>query len=334
MEDLKAKEDVCKLSLTLFDISKNVLNDNKKGTVVGQLATEGLLESACPARSFLHKEEVSDTERTNIQREVLRFLKTQDKWAALGSTLLKSQAFHTIYNTRPKDRTVVALPRTKHGKPYIPLRDHEGSSCKEENAFPLSVSHQFPFVGAALLNTNEPASHLVGLDIVTFEKYNENVYSNEDDFLEALCGSFTEREWACIQANEGSRTNEFYIRWATKEAYTKALGVGLGCEFNSFDISMKSDHDGREVQSCWEIVSSRTEGSYFPGSVEYLTKSKAKTSEYWGFYFLPLFKQGIDKHISGCACVCVGSSQVSSKAPSFQISLQRTNIDSLVEWHR
>jgi phosphopantetheine--protein transferase-like protein len=335
MDDIKANESVYKISLTLFDISKKVSNDSG-GTKITRLVTEQVLTTPCPARSFLQKKKASPQEVMAIQKQVLRFVKVQDKWTALGSTLIKSQAFHMVCNTVARDRTVVELPRTEHRKPYIPILDsnYARGDTKEENVFPLSISHQFPFVGAALLtNPIDLSSHLVGMDIVAFDEYNKNLYSNEDEFLDVFCGSFTEREWECIQGNIGSRMNEFYIRWAMKEAYTKALGVGLGFEFNSFDLRLRSDDDEGESQSLWKCVSARTDGVYLSASVEFLT-NEAKPLEHWEFFFLPLCKQDTSSEISGCACVCIGPFQSSSSAPRFQIDLKWTDIDSLIRWHR
>jgi len=275
-------------------------------------------------KQHLHRNEALSQQ---LQQQVVRFLKVPDKYIALTSILLKSQAFHKTHSlhylfqegaeelTRLVNRPVVDIPRTQYKKPYIPIgprspdsnnnnSDSDNSTkvvtkyqaISEVNFFPMSVSHQFPFCGIARLVvvpppppppicrqheddatiTNESLVQqpqleqprpLIGLDIVTFDDYNSRLYSSLMEFLSVFESSFTPWEWKCIMLSpplqddkddddddddETVLLREFYLHWAMKEAYTKALGVGMGLSFDSFEIRLElpSIVEGNTVAPC------------------------------------------------------------------------------------
>lgn len=334
------------VTLTLLDISKQVADDADATRIV-RLVQDEVLAAPCHAQSFLHNKNNESTTSSSsseddiafIQKQVVRFLQTKDKYTALGSTLLKSQAFHVAYKTTPPNRTVVELPRTEHKKPYIPITMSADcdpsiaySSIKgeeeEHDVFPVSVSHQFPYVGAVRLDTSndctsQPRPHL-GMDLVTFDDYNRKLYKSRDDFLNVFQGSFTEREWSVIQSETEWRLQDFYIRWAMKEAYTKALGLGMGIEFDSFDLRLSSNDSG-----LWQAISANPQGIYFCGSVTHL--GGETPPQLWDFFFLPIYENELPK---GCVCICIGPLP-SPLDPSsrFRTQVQWTDLDGLIKWH-
>lgn len=336
MSESNGNKNIFRVRLTLFDVSRQAASD-KDASIITRLVKDTVLDSPRHAQSFLLKpeEKASPEEVAAIQKNVLRFLRVKDKWSAIGSTLIKSQAFHRIHQSEDDDSScpIVELPRTEYRKPYIPIANKDICvNCKEENYFPLSVSHQFPFVGAAVVENNTKSSpHLVGLDIVAFEDYNRKLYSSQDEFLDVFRESFTDREYECIKSNESSSLQKFYLRWAMKEAYTKALGVGLGFEFNSFDLCLSNIDDG-ERKCLVDTVLSAHDGIYFSGSVKFLTRP-TKPSEVWDFYFLPLRDPTDSDLIAGCACVSAGPFPSPMKPPRFQVEVELTDIDSLIKWH-
>jgi phosphopantetheinyl transferase (holo-ACP synthase) len=146
------------------------------------------------------------------------------------------------------------------------------SRIQEEDIFSFSISHQFPFVGMAQIGMHHdnkipcsppvspPAVIIVGLDIVTFDDdMIKRLYSNSlDEFLNVFRDSFTKNEWnigiqdptltlltssSNTNNDNGSKLKEFYIRWSMKEAYTKAIGIGMGLEFNSFEIYLQQEEN-------------------------------------------------------------------------------------------
>lgn len=313
------------ITLHLFEISKEVEDDTDGMSIIKRVET--VLKKTCKAESWPKSSSIDET--ASVQKKVISFLKVQDKWTALGSVLLKSQVFHVARNIQHGDRTVVDLPRTEHRKPYIPTNGIQ-------NLYSLSISHQFPFVGGLLLdNTGSDTQCMVGLDIVTFDDFNNRLYSNEDDFLDVFCDSFTTQEWTAIKAMEEKRLHEFYVRWATKEAYTKALGVGLGFEFNSFDIQFKS-FDNRELieTGLWNIICAETDGIYLSAMVNEVMNTEGNLPEVWEFFFLPLkVNSGSKREKSGCACACLGPFRHLSSEPRMKVNVCWTSLDSLVEWH-
>ena len=321
------------------------------------------------ARRKENSEAVETAEK--IRKQVTRFLRIPDKYISFTSVLLKSQAFHMTYPSNcigdmtdndskeaaemknissASPLPVTIIPRTPYKKPYIPRRplssttsSQKGHKEQEEvNLYPLSISHQFPFVGMARLVLAEPNHHphqcrpLVGLDIVTFDDYNPKLYNSLADFVHVFHESFTPWEWTCIQHafGEGKMLQEFYLRWAIKESYTKALGVGMGLPFDSFETRLEFATNGKkeakEDQGIFEWMCQeefRTNHSQstndskddpytmLPGSVVVNPGTPKATSESCSFYFKPLWELDVYgskrswENVRGCACICIIISQ-------------------------
>ena len=155
-------------------------------------------------------------------------------------------------------------------------------------------------------------------------------------FLEPLAGSFTPWEWERISnvgrlppscdrerraaaaagsRSEDSRLREFFLRWAMKEAYTKALGLGMHVDFDKVEIrlygtDLDADPDGEDVgpdeEGIWTTIERRTAASsagrwgggadderrrrYYSaiGKVKRL-ESATSPWDVWEFIFVPLF---------------------------------------------
>ena len=91
-----------------------------------------------------------------------------------------------------------------------------------------------------------PVPVIVGLDIVTFDdEIIKRLYSSQEEFLDAFRDSFTKNEWEIgIQdptLSAANKLKEFYVRWSMKEAYTKAIGIGMGLQYNTFEISLDEE---------------------------------------------------------------------------------------------
>lgn len=288
--------------LTLFRVSKEV-KDDPDAVIITRIVTESLADASTPEALWTNKP-ASISEVEQIQKQVLRFLQVKDKYGSMGSILLKSQAFHDTHNSRSRVAAslpfiagsddgrlpIVALPRTKHNKPYIPIQmDRQKlGSIQEENIFPISISHQFPFVGAARLecrgqdaefasslSSSTPLSEslrkwrpMIGMDIVTFDKVNPRLYANEQDFINVFQSNFTQWEWNRIHSRNASHFHELYVRWSMKEAYTKALGIGMGLSFDSFDMRTSMDDDDiHDERGLWPVIRQRPNGISVLGSI-------------------------------------------------------------------
>lgn len=338
--------------LTFSDISEQVEEDSDKSEIQRLVKSE-ILSNSCLASTFLRSEQANASEVEYVQKQVLRFLQVKDKYLALGSVLLKSQAFHLTYNSKSSPSSfmpVVELPRTEFKKPYIPTRitDNRPNDVKEEDVYPISISHQFPFVGSARVDTSDSDSVAqrpkVGLDIVTFDDYNPRLYSNLQEFMAVFRSSFTAWEWSRIHAEKASHLHELYIRWSMKEAYTKALGVGMGIQFDSFDTRLAGIDDDKngDTSGLWSQVSTCPEGVSLLGSVVF--RKSSKPSEFWDFFFMPLYEKNSQNDTvdlapaRGCACVCAGPfpetpEKSGNQSTRYRTIVEWTELEKLAEWH-
>jgi phosphopantetheinyl transferase len=124
---------------------------------------------------------------------------------------------------------------------------------------------------------------------------------------------------------------EFYLRWAMKEAYTKALGLGLHLEFSAFETRLcalddKNDDESGECLPIWSKISKEKQGIHLSGRV-----IQQSEETYWNFYFLPLF---CHEEATGCACVCFGPvDDKTIEHASFQERISWTTLDALIQYH-
>ncbi len=292
------------------------------------------------------KEENSIEQCSKVTETILRYVKLNDRWIQLTSLLMKSQLYHSsvinsnvicegIFSKKP----LILLPRTQAGKPYIPFDE------KNKNSAPLfNISHQYPFVGLAY--TNDPVykdseySLSLGLDIVVFDAYKEtmHLYSSLGDFLDVFRQSFTPWEWTCIQdaslekdnaRNNDKRIEEFFIRWAIKEAYTKALGAGMSTNFSSFETRLRgADETNTECEVFSATILKGHDFTCFRGEINFSGDKK----ELWNFIFKPLSKYNEGREeIFGCACICVGP--IKRDSLSFDLNFLPTKLNSIISYH-
>jgi 4'-phosphopantetheinyl transferase len=279
------------------------------------------------------------TSTESLRHDIERFVRPRDRLLALASVLLKSRAYHLTYPYPASSPSgdglrlsLVQLPRTAHGKPYLPTRQ---GAC-DPTPDTLSVSHQFPFCGAARILPNphinvteDFSSYKVGLDIVVKEPVNQSLYDSVDDFLAVFEDSFAPSEWQMVTSATPHCLEEFYLRWAVKEAYTKAIGVGLGFDFKSFEVAfhLPDDHLGRHLV----LVQNEQRESYplpvLPTTLSASIITNDMPHETWLFSFLPLGKEPW-----GWACVAVGPA-TPERNVQIDLQVQWTDLDRLVENH-
>uniref|UniRef100_A0A1D1ZFA5 holo-[acyl-carrier-protein] synthase n=1 Tax=Anthurium amnicola TaxID=1678845 RepID=A0A1D1ZFA5_9ARAE len=159
------------------------------------------------------------------QSAITRFIKLDDRKRALVSRLLQYSLVHEVLDM-PYDE--INIRRTIEGKPYL-LQNNCRQNIRYPN-FNFNVSHSGNYVGIA----SEPVC-LVGLDIVS-----DVVFQRESspDFVNDFSSHFTHLEWKNI-INAGSFSQilkEFYRYWSLKEAFVKALGIGLGFKLNRLEF--------------------------------------------------------------------------------------------------
>ena len=338
------------INIILIDLSREVeLNDNEDEEI--RVIVKQTLKK-CGTRKAGENLEYGET---STYKDIMRFVRVQDRFIAFNSVLLKSYFYHAVIRKQEMDLKeqethfypIVSLPRTKAGKPFIP---------HQSPGFGFNVSHQFPFVGMAY-NLQNSDDCILGLDIVTFENMNKALYTTVTDFLDVYKSSFTKWEWDCIQnrrddskesntlmnccardtkmsRSDNSKLWEFYLRWSMKEAYTKALGKGMGIDFSSFRIQLSEIDSSNHSSGIWNYIvnyyqdecaeKSSSEQNQpllikIPGTVHLIDENP----EFCNFVFVPLsscssshnvvtasfeIKNALLKfEFDGCACVCIKS---------------------------
>ncbi|KAG8905718.1 copper chaperone of lysine biosynthesis protein [Tulasnella sp. 417] len=174
---------------------------------------------------------------------ILRFRHSDDKWRCLIGRLLPRRLL-TDCGIRADS---VVIKTSQGGKPFVA----EPAGC-----FSFNVTHDSNFVAMAY-----STAHLaIGIDIMKCEvPQGETVES----YLNALSGFLTASERRQLEKDIGDSgfvIERLYEYWTTKEAYTKALGIGVGFDFARIECRWKSDDsaahviavDGAEIRG-WEF---------------------------------------------------------------------------------
>ena len=197
-------------------------------------------------------------------------VKAPDALLSLGSLLLKRHVFHrndlwrSITTRAGLPDGKPCLPASTHTHAYAHTHTHTGGGLEEleelEDFEDFSVSHHNGVVGIAValnspssslsssLSSSSPSSssksssHLVGFDIVDPSAVLDLSY-----FL----SFFTPAEYAAFtdpSASPSANLRRFHLNWGIKEAWAKALGVGVAVEGGfggvGFDFEDFGEGDG------------------------------------------------------------------------------------------
>lgn len=84
----------------------------------------------------------------------------------------------------------------------------------------------------------------VGIDLESVSRVRAAVERHGESFLEKV---FTREEAALCRSRGNAQWTSFAARWAAKEAFSKALGTGIGAEFAMTDAGVLSDERGAPV---------------------------------------------------------------------------------------
>ncbi|KAL3661946.1 hypothetical protein V7S43_013237 [Phytophthora oleae] len=141
----------------------------------------------------------------------------KDQKLALASRLLQRQLIHELFAI---NYDAIDIARTPENKPY--WRRPAGSSAP--SSWNYNVSHHGSVVAIA-----SDSRALVGVDVVRLTDRPHRQTSVEE-FFRAFSGHFNRQEWEYIHSteDEDSQYARFYRLWSLKEAYIKAVGIGLG----------------------------------------------------------------------------------------------------------
>eukprot|EP00814_Leptocylindrus_danicus_P017048 CAMPEP_0116012176 /NCGR_PEP_ID=MMETSP0321-20121206/4976_1 /TAXON_ID=163516 /ORGANISM="Leptocylindrus danicus var. danicus, Strain B650" /LENGTH=347 /DNA_ID=CAMNT_0003481487 /DNA_START=18 /DNA_END=1058 /DNA_ORIENTATION=- len=291
-----------------------------------------------------------------LKKTVMKYVKIDDRWRSLCSVLLKSKAYSEYrfaceesssssssddvpQSINSKRLPIFELPRTEYGKPFIETPKKNIWPQSSAVAPPLlSVSHHGSFVTMATLKDNNPKSSiLMGIDLVVIDaRPKEGVQT----FLSYFSSVFSPKEWRIItgQVSPLQKMREFFCRWALREAYTKALGVGLGMDFGSFEIDCGGENEAWKLcTSCCQGPNVKRIKIIHPKSNEQEWKRKAV--EYWDCVLF--FADDVDGKNSiaewsdrSVACLCVGPVPQSQPHSCFTLDGPiQLSLTDLLTWH-
>jgi len=345
-----------------------------------------------------HEWEYYDKNRNTLSSSFLMDYDTCDSSSMCNDNNTTNSYRHQKY----KPKKIMILPRTDRGKPYIPsYRDNRHSSMD------ISISHQYPFVGLAI-NTSSPSmkhtqlntsthdntanqqgttttATRIGLDIVQFHSHvgvMQRLYNHSwIEFLETYRPYFTVWEWSHIRSGVLSTSSsattdiltpsilEFYLRWAMKEAYSKALGLGFHVPFHSFEIRLlclllktkeeENDVPRRDLKEdeyisnmLWNYciltpVEEHQQQQFisFLGRVYHKNDKEEDlnpTIESWIFHFIPLKNKNDERTynnsdmVTGCACICVPQNENDTAGQllsSTNFSVSYVTLSQLIDYH-
>lgn len=84
----------------------------------------------------------------------------------------------------------------------------------------------------------------IGIDLESVERVRKAIERHGNAFLEKV---FTAEEAALCKSRKNAQWTAFAARWAAKEAFSKALGTGIGAEFSMPDAGVINDERGAPV---------------------------------------------------------------------------------------
>ncbi|KAJ4472266.1 4'-phosphopantetheinyl transferase superfamily [Lentinula aciculospora] len=173
---------------------------------------------------------------------IKRFYRREDACRGLIARLLP----RILLKERGVAPSTMTFAATAAGKPYI-------MSPNIDPPIAYNLSHDNRLVVMAFADgKSHPPAHSIGIDVMKVHLPRGNLYrSFVDTFEEQLTPLEQELLSPAVSADEGLR--RFFWMWTMKEAYTKALGLGLGFDFSriEFDILANLVRVDGEVPQGW-----------------------------------------------------------------------------------
>ncbi|KAI9067617.1 hypothetical protein FKP32DRAFT_1620097 [Trametes sanguinea] len=160
--------------------------------------------------------------------------------------------------------------KTQAGKPYIctKLKTPIGYNVTHDNGV-VAMAYS---TGADLYP--DPPAYRVGVDIMLLQLPKRDTFSG---FVDVFSDQLTRLERNILlplasepQLSAHEQLRRFFLIWTLKEAYTKALGLGLGFDFSRIEYDVPNDVvriDG-QVPRGWEFIRFELQNSVKDGHVE------------------------------------------------------------------
>ncbi|CCI40561.1 unnamed protein product [Albugo candida] len=199
------------------------------------------------------------------QLQVSRFLNEKHALLALLSRLLQRTLIHLQLNIPYQD---IEISRSHGQKPHLSRATMKQYNVPSE--WNYNVSHD----GTLVVIVSDDVD-LVGVDIVDLQRPQILNSAGKIGLYHSFKNRFTDSEWAYIMeaTNQTESTRRLYELWSLKEAYIKAVGVGMRlelqkCEFKHCEIN-ENDHkigwrmrlEGRICKE-WQYLSNKLNERY------------------------------------------------------------------------
>jgi len=162
-----------------------------------------------------------------------RFYHREDKWRSVIGRILP----RVLLTDRGISPGAIRVAVADNGKPYVELPVLDPSLT-------FNISHDSDYVAMAYDETR--SVNQIGIDIMKADiPRGETVAS----FASVMSEQFTQRERLYLASRLGDRSSAAMIifkYWTMKEAYTKALGLGVAFDFSRIEYSIASSEIGED----------------------------------------------------------------------------------------
>ncbi|OQR99122.1 L-aminoadipate-semialdehyde dehydrogenase-phosphopantetheinyl transferase [Thraustotheca clavata] len=186
--------------------------------------------------SYVPQNEVNLIER-------YRFVK--DQKFALCSRLLQRKLIHQVHGV---DYQNIRIERT--GKPFW-------VDCTNAR-WNYNVSHQGSIVAIACHDL-----YRIGIDVVCITDKSPKL--TIDQFFKNFTLYFGSREWAQIHSSPNP-LECFYQLWSLKEAYVKALGIGIGFDISRVQFDLDNGIDfylDDQLTQTWQFITKQLNPTHY-----------------------------------------------------------------------
>ncbi|EMD41033.1 hypothetical protein CERSUDRAFT_44618, partial [Gelatoporia subvermispora B] len=207
----------------------------------------------------------------NSRQRLQRFFRREDRFRGLVGRLLPRM----LLKERGISLDRMTFGTTETGKPYIASIN---TTHGVDPRVGYNVTHDRGLIAMAYASGADlypdPPAYRIGVDVMQVQLPDRHAFS---EFVETVGEQLTDLERKLLIPALGSpklpqpeALRRFYLIWTLKEAYTKALGLGLGFDFRRIEYDVTRDVvriDG-QVPKGWEFVRFQIANPTEPGSEE------------------------------------------------------------------
>ncbi|KAL0949571.1 hypothetical protein HGRIS_009620 [Hohenbuehelia grisea] len=199
---------------------------------------------------------------TESAARIKRFYKRDDACRTLIGRLL----LRKVLNERGVASSDVTFGITTAKKPYIvsinvycagfdfdlPLSIEATPELHPPLGF--NITHDNALIAIAVCEgVHHPPAYSIGIDVMKIRVPGRDTFAS---FVHTVSDQLTAREYRLIfDATQEEGLRRFFWMWTMKEAYTKALGIGLGFDFKrvEYDVPEEVIRVDGEVPKGWEF---------------------------------------------------------------------------------